>query len=79
MIDQEYAKRLEGLLTKILLGAQYPDLSHDEYGTSPEVNTVETFEEYGLLARDRGLVVKMSDDAQVRLTIVADTPTGELR
>lgn len=75
--NREYAKALEEALVPMLASHNFPtlpDLVEDETGA--EVNVVETYEEAGVLNRDRGLVLHMSDGAQVRLTIQAYTPAG---
>lgn len=74
----DYAKAIAERLVPILAGHDFPDLPviiEDENGA--EVNVVETYEEAGILTRDSGLVLHMSDGAQVRLTIQAYVPAGE--
>jgi hypothetical protein len=78
--DRDYAKAIETGLVPILAGQDFPAgpnrlpvIVADETGA--EVNVVETYEEAGVLG-NRGLVLQMSDGAQVRLTIHAYTPAG---
>lgn len=74
--DRKYAAAIEEELAEILAGRQFPNLPVIfEYGFDAEVNVVETYEEAGVLG-NRGLVLYMSDGAQVRLTINAYTPAG---
>lgn len=74
--DGVYATGFETALVSILTSdVDLQDLA-DADGEAPEVNVAETYEEAGVLTRDRGLVLQMSDGAQVRLTIHAYTPAG---
>ena len=76
----EYAKAIETALVPILAGRDFPDLPvilEDENGA--EVNEVETYQEAGVLTRDPGLILHMSDGAQVRLTIQAYVPAEAQR
>ena len=78
--SSDYAKAIEKGLVPILAGYDFPDLPvilEDESGA--EVNVVETYEEAGTLTLDAGLVLHMSDGAQVRLTIQAYVPAGVQR
>ena len=74
--DDGYAERFAAGLTNALqdIGVDWDGVSADEDGNPPEVNTIETFEEAGLLTRDKGLVLSMSDGATVNLIIQAYTP-----
>jgi len=74
--NREYAEAFETMLSRVLLTTILFGLPEDEDGCEPEVNVIETYKEAGVLTRDRGLVLQMSDGAQVRLTIQAYTPAG---
>ena len=76
--DRKYAAAIEEELVDLLAGREIPNLPVIIEGeTGAEVNVVETYTEAGVLGRDRGLVLHMSDGAQVRLTIQAYTPRSE--
>ena len=76
----EYATAIEEELVNVLAGREFPNLPELAEGeTGAEVNVVETYTEAGVMTRDRGLVLEMSDGAQVRLTIQAYVPAGVQR
>ena len=72
--DHEYAGRFTGLLAEGISSIDLYGLSEDEDGNEPEVSVTETYEEAGVLTSDKGLVLSMSDGAQVRITITAYVP-----
>jgi hypothetical protein len=80
--DDNLALVAEEVLTSLILDADrfasargvLPGIE-DEDGPV-EVNVIETYAEQGLLASDKGLVVKLSDGGELHLTITAYTPTG---
>lgn len=76
--DRTYAAAIEEELVEILAGHEFPNLPTiiEDMGPGAEVNVVETYEEAGVMTRDRGLVLDMSDGAQVRLTIQAYVPAA---
>ena len=72
-----YAAAIEEELVNVLAGREFPNLPEIIEGeTGAEVNVVETYQEAGVMTRDRGLVLEMSDGSQVRLTIQAYVPAG---
>ena len=76
--DRKYAAAIEEELVDILTGREIPNPPVITEGVNgAEVNVAETYAEAGVLGRDRGLVLHMSDGAQVRLTIQAYTPRSE--
>jgi len=72
--DSGYAGRFADLLMQGIASIDLYGLSEDEHGSEPEVNVTETYEEAGMLTSDKGLVLSMSDGAQVRITITAYVP-----
>ena len=72
--DSEYAGRFADLLMQGIASIDLYGLSEDEDGNEPEVNVSETYKEAGVLTSDKGLVLSMSDGAQVRITITAYVP-----
>lgn len=72
--DYEYAAKFADALMEGIGSLDFYGVSEDEDGNGPEVNTTETFEEALLLTSDKGLVLEMSDGAQVHLTITAYVP-----
>jgi hypothetical protein len=76
MPDPDYAGRAEEALMEVLAGALLEDVSPGEDGeeeyTAAEVNVVETFTESGF--GGKGLVLYLSDGAEIRMTITAGVP-----
>lgn len=64
------AQNIEQALTTVFQSEEW-DLALVEATTedAPAVGTVETFEDAGVLTRDRGLMVSLTDGTQVYLTI----------
>jgi hypothetical protein len=57
------AERFEGMLKSLLRGeVDIEDICGD-------IDRIHTFSEYGVLTKDRGLVVTMSDGKRIHLTI----------
>jgi hypothetical protein len=75
MLDPAYAERVETALMMILAGTVLADVGQDEDDATVEVNVVETFTEAGFIG-GKGLVLYMSDGAEVRLQITAGVPGG---
>lgn len=63
MNEQEFLESLHRLLEAVSYG------DHDDWDGEP-VRTVKTFEDAGMLTRNRGLVVNLEDGSQFQLTIV---------
>ena len=71
--DSDYARDFADALSDEISDWGVPRVND---GVGAEVNVVETYTEAGVLTRDAGLVLHMSDGAQVRLTIQAYVPAG---
>lgn len=76
--DDQLAEQAETALTKLILDARelpgVKSTDEDEDYLDVEVNVIETYTEQGLMTRDRGLVLFLSDGRQLHLTITAHGP-----
>lgn len=72
--DSGYAELFTEILGNLVGPADLTGLPTDEDGNPPEVNTRETYTEAGLMTSDKGLVLYLSDGAQVHLTVSAYVP-----
>jgi hypothetical protein len=70
--DNDLATATEEALTDLILGG---DLGiTDDEDLPVEADIIETYAEAGLLTRDKGLIVKLSDGRELHLTITAYGP-----